>query len=162
MYNVVIENNLNNSAIHVYDAGIEIDNSEIKNNPHPIGITYSGVGYEPNYFQDVLFSNNGTQNNAYGGAINLNISGALTNVINAHNGGGSSDIKSSGGYFNDEFTGNNIIIENSIFYETPNSSRVAIIAEENSNPLAKDSIYISYSIFNEEDTASSLTQCRFS
>ena len=159
MNNVVIENNLNNSAIHVYDAGIEIDNSEIKNNPHS-GITYSGVGYEPNYFQDVLFSNNGTQNNSDGGAINLSISGALTNIKNCtfYNNGGSSDIKSSGGYFNDEFTGNNIIIENSIFYETPtNSSRVAIAAEENSNPLAKDSIYISYSIFNE-DTASSLTQ----
>jgi hypothetical protein len=159
MHNVVIENNLNNSAIHVYDAGIEIDNSEIKNNPHS-GITYSGVGYEPNYYQDVLFSNNGTQNNADGGAINLSISGALTNIKNCtfYNNGGSSDIKSSGGYFNDEYTGNNIIIENSIFYESPqNSSRVAIAAEENSNPLAKDSIYISYSIFNE-DTASSLTQ----
>ena len=56
-------------------------NSEIKNNPHS-GITYSGVGYEPNYFQDVLFSNNGTQNNADGGAINLSISGALTNIKN--------------------------------------------------------------------------------
>ena len=96
MYNVVIENNLNNSAIHVYDAGIEIDNSEIKNNPHS-GITYSGVGYEPNYFQDVLFSNNGTQNNSNGGAINLNISGALTNIKNCtfYNNGGSSDIKSN-------------------------------------------------------------------
>ncbi|MDC3133894.1 hypothetical protein OA958_03555, partial [Bacteroidota bacterium] len=159
MNNVVIENNLNNSAIHVYDAGIEINNSEIKNNPHS-GITYSGVGYEPNYFQDVLFSNNGTQNNADGGAINLSISGALTNIKNCtfYNNGGSSDIKSNGGYFNDAFTGNNIIIENSIFYESPpNSSRVAIAAVEKTNPLAKDSIYISYCIFNE-DTASSLTQ----
>ena len=155
---VLISDNANKPGIFIYDSGIEIYNSEISDNDFG-GISYTGVGYIPNTFEDVLFLNNGSSI-SNGGAINLHIQGANTNITNCtfYNNGGSSDVRSDGGYFNDAFTGNNITIENSIFYEsTPNSSRPAITATQNADPLAKDSIYISYCIFNE-DTASSLTQ----
>ena len=96
-----------------------------------------------------MFTNNGS-------GIRFTVSRLEANEVTNctfYNNGGNSDIYSTG-----SGTGNNIYIENSIFYETPkNSSRAAIFANQNADPLAKDSIYISYSIFNE-DTASSLTQ----
>ena len=147
LHEVLISNSGAKEAIFIYDTGIDIFNSEISNNSAG-GINYSGIAYIPSKFENVLFTNNGS-------GIRFTVSRLEAELTNCtfYNNGGNSDIYSSG-----SGTGNNIYIENSIFYETPkNSSRAAIFANQNADPLAKDSIYISYSIFNE-DTASSLTQ----
>ena len=147
LHDVLITNSGAKEGVFIYDTGIDIFNSEISDNSAG-AINYSGVALLPSKFEDVLFTNNGS-------GIRFTVSRLEAEVTNCtfYNNGGNSDIYSSG-----SGTGNNIYIENSIFYETPvNSSRAAIYANHITDPLAKDSIYISYSIFNE-DTASSLTQ----
>ena len=97
---VLISDNANRPGIFIYDSGIEIYNSEISDNDFG-GISYTGVGYIPNIFEDVLFLNNGSSVSD-GGAVNLHIQGANTDITSCtfYNNGGSSDISSDGGYFN--------------------------------------------------------------
>ena len=92
LHDVLISDNANKPGIFIYDSGIEIYNSEISDNDFG-GISYTGVGYIPNTFEDVLFLNNGSSI-SNGGAINLHIQGANTNITNCtfYNNGGSSDV----------------------------------------------------------------------
>ncbi|MGY8868206.1 MAG: right-handed parallel beta-helix repeat-containing protein, partial [Methylophagaceae bacterium] len=147
LHDVLISDNGAKEGVFIYDSGIDIYNSEISDN-NGGAINFIGIGYLPSKFEDVLFTNNQ-------GGISFAIADKYAEVTNCtfYNNKGNSDIYSSG-----SGNGNNIVIENSIFYENPpNSSRVAISVDQNADPLAKDSIYVSYCIFNE-DTASSLTQ----
>ena len=109
MNNVKVIDNLNAESIFIYDTGIEIYNSEISNNDYG-GIVYSGVGFSPNIFENVLFQNNGTARSFsnFGGAINFSIRGADVAINNCtfYNNLGSSDIRTDGGFFNNNYAGN--------------------------------------------------------
>ena len=76
LHDVLISDNANRPGIFIYDSGIEIYNTEISDNDFG-GISYTGVGYIPNTFEDVLFLYNGSSISD-GGAVNLHIQGANT------------------------------------------------------------------------------------
>ena len=108
----------NGPGIFIYDTGIELDNCIVANNAQG-GIQYSGVGFAPTIVSGTVFAENGNPNNSYG-AINLHFSGGDLQISNSvfyqnmsQNHG--ADINSSGSYFNEDYFGNNIVINNSVF-----------------------------------------------
>ena len=124
---VLISDNANKPGIFIYDSGIEIYNSEISDNDFG-GISYTGVGYIPNTFEDVLFLNNGSS--ISNGGANLHIQGANTNITNCtfYNNGGSSDVRSDVDTLTMHLQVTILQLKIHFYESTPNSSRPAITA----------------------------------
>ena len=108
----------NGPGIFIYDTGINLDECFIANNAGG-GIEYIGVAFSPTVVTKTVFAENGSPTSEYG-AINLNISGGdlqISNSVFHHNLSQETgaDIRSSGNYFNENYQGNNIAINNSVF-----------------------------------------------
>ena len=104
--NVLIDGNTQGYGMRVYDTGVIMENSKISNNIAG-GIWYEGVGFNPSFYFNNIFSGNGSEDSGFG-ALKVMNSGADVSIdmclfIDNNSNSNGSDIYSQSFYFNDDY-----------------------------------------------------------
>ena len=150
--NVIISGHDEGRAVEVYDTGVTMDSCLILNNPGG-GVWYEGVGFNGSSISNTLFAFNGSSDSGEGALFIMNSGQELvmdhcTFYGNSRQGQLGEDLYSIGLSWN-EYQGNNIYVNNTIFVNHSGSANASIFVEQNEY---LDTLQFSYCLFSYEES----------